>query len=501
MNRGIWTSQEARAQDHQAQMMGVPYLSLMELAGFQTARLVQRDFPNPRTSMTIVVGRGSNGGDGLVAARHLAAFYPVSLYIVSEPPTFLGSADLLQAAKTAGARIDQTLDQDLIIDAVFGTGYHETTRGELFNEVLDRVYRRNNPVIAVDLVSRIDADTGAYPYPIGSAVTTITFGATKWGHWGYPGAAARGKLVLADIGLPASQDLGDGWVSADAAKDLLPRLNPLGHKYQRGRVVVIGGSENMPGAPALSGIAALRAGAGLVTVIVPEGLKSRVQVPSPILLHEAPARHGSLRWSPKETALCQKADVILIGPGLGSEVPPEVFRDVAGVGRPLVIDADGLPILGVGLPEDSRTPLILTPHSGEAGRLLGISAREVDRNRPGAVRELMRKYPGATVILKGAFSITGSNGRLRVNTTGTPEMATPGSGDVLAGMVAGLLGQRLSAADAAELATYWHGWAGEMAAEDVGATLIATDLIDALPRAWRRIQSNRISSGTPEILT
>ncbi len=500
MNTEIWTSKEARRRDQQAQAIGVPFLSLMELAGFQAFRLVRRDFPRKETSIGVLVGKGANGGDGLVAARHLATRYRVSVYLVGEPPTFPGSPGLLRAAQESGVRLESNIDCDVIIDGVFGTGYHKGVADEPLNDLLDRVYQRDTPVIALDMVSRLDADTGAYPHRLGAAVTTIAFGATKWGHWGYPGMAARGHLVLADIGLYGPSTVRDGWVNADQAKNWLPRLDLLAHKYKRGRVVVIGGSRDMPGAPVLAGTAALRAGAGLVTLIIPEGLGGRVRAPSPLLVHEAPASHGSLRWSHEETVLCQKADVILIGPGLGADVPTDIFRLLSGLGHPLVVDADGFRLLRAGLPEGSMVPLILTPHSGEAGALLDVSAREIDENRPRAVRALMAKYPQATVILKGASSITGHHGHLQVNTTGTPEMATPGSGDVLAGMVAGLLGQGLTPATAAQLATYWHGWAGDIAAADFGPALIATDLIDTLPQAWRQIDERAWPRSAPEIM-
>lgn len=500
MNTEIWTSPESRHQDQRAQETGVPFLSLMELAGFQAARLIRRDFKSRNRRVVILVGKGANGGDGLVLARHLAAFYSVSLYIVGEPPGFPGAKELLRAALEAGARIDPSLQGDIIVDAVYGTGYHHRTSGGPLDDLLDQVYRKEQPIVALDLVSRVDADSGDYDHPIGKQVTTITFGATKWGHWGYPGAAARGKLVLADIGLHAHCAGADGWVSPSVAKSLLPRLDPLGHKYRRGRVVVIGGSQDMPGAPALAGLAALRAGAGLVTLVVPQGLGRRVAAPSPLLVHEAPSLHGNLRWSQEETTLCQKADVVLIGPGLGTQVPADVFSHVVSLGRPLVVDADGLGLVKLGLANNQAAPLILTPHSGEAAVLLEISAREVDANRPSAVRSLLAKYPGTAVILKGAYSITGFEEALWVNTTGTPEMATPGSGDVLSGIVSGLLAQKLQPSEAAQLATYWHGWSGNVAVSDFGPTLIATDLIDALPSAWHKIEDEAWPPGAPEIL-
>lgn len=499
MNTEIWTSAEARHRDQRAQEIGVPFLSLMELAGFQTARLVRRDFSNRDLAITVLVGSGANGGDGLVAARHLSPFYRVSAYMVGKPPNFSGAAELLRAAEASGVRMVSTADCDLLIDGVFGTGYRGSGTDGPLNDILDRAYRRGTPVIALDLVSRVAADSGAYTHPFGTLVTTITFGATKWGHWGYPGMAARGRFVLADIGLPGPQKMQDRWVDPAEAKGWLPRLDPLGHKYKRGRVVVIGGSRDMPGAPVLAGTAALRAGAGLVTLIVPEGLGSRVRAPSPLLVHEAPGSHGSLRWSHEETLVCQKADVIVFGPGLGSQVPQDIFHLVAGLGNLLVVDADGLRMLGNGQLA-RQAPMILSPHSGEAAAILGLSAHEVDENRPSAARALMTKYPKATVILKGAASITGHQGRLFVNTTGSPEMATPGSGDVLSGMVAGLLAQHLTPDTAAPLATYWHGWAGDVATEAFGPTLVATDLIDALPRALRQMDEQSWPRNAPEIM-
>ncbi|MCL5971400.1 MAG: NAD(P)H-hydrate dehydratase [Firmicutes bacterium] len=498
MTTQIWTKGQAKAQDGHAMANGVPFLSLMEVAGSKVSQYIHTRLEIERRRIEVLVGKGANGGDGLVVARYLAPYYDVTVRLVDGVPRFDGAEAMLRAAQSFGAKVKTGWDADpiadLIVDGVFGTGFHGTISNTPIADSYEAINRRQIPVVAIDLLSGVAADSGDYHGPAINALATITFGASKWGHWGYPGAAMRGELVVADIGLSMIRELTDSWLDPGTAQEWMPSLNQLGHKYQRGRVVVVGGSKNMAGAPLLSAMAALRAGAGLVTLIVPQGLARRIAAPPTLLVHEGPCSHGSLRWSDEETRLAAAADVIVVGPGLGSDVAPNVLESVLGLGKPTVVDADGLRLLKQISRVTRVAPMILTPHSGEAARLLDL--QDVNEDRPKAARQLMERYQ-ATVILKGAYSIIGDMGNLIVNPTGTREMATPGSGDVLAGMVGSLLAQGLKPGPAAALATYWHGWAGMVAKEHYGHSLVATDLVDGIAEARRRVENQVRPNSAP----
>ncbi|PSR32967.1 MAG: bifunctional ADP-dependent NAD(P)H-hydrate dehydratase/NAD(P)H-hydrate epimerase [Sulfobacillus benefaciens] len=499
MTTQIWTKDQTKAQDGHAMANGVPFLSLMEVAGSKVAQYIRTRLKFEQRQIEVLAGKGANGGDGLVVARYLAPYYDVTVRLVDGVPRFDGAEAMLRAAQSLGAQVKTgwpaDLAADLLVDGVFGTGFHGSVNNTPLADIYESINRRQIPVVAIDLLSGVAADSGDYHGPSINALATITFGASKWGHWGYPGASMRGELVVADIGLGVIGESTDCWLDARTAKEWLPSLSQLGHKYQRGRVVVVGGSKNMAGAPLLSAMAALRTGAGLVTLIVPQGVADRIAAPPTILVHEGPGSHGSLHWSDEETRLAAAADVIVVGPGLGQGVAPAVLEALLGLGKPTVIDADGLRLLkqysrGTG----TSAPMILTPHSGEAARLLDL--QDVDQDRPKAARQLMDRYQ-ATVILKGAYSIIGDMGKLTVNPTGTPEMATPGSGDVLAGMVGSLLAQGLDPGAAAALAAYWHGWAGMVAKNRYGQSVVATDLIDGIAKARRWVEDQACPSSAP----
>ncbi len=498
MTTEIWTKSQASIQDRRAVEAGVPFLSLMEVAGAKAAQYIRQRFNQSINRVVVLVGKGANGGDGLVLARHLAPYYAVVVKMLDGEPGFYGARAMVDAAQKFGAAIQTgwsgTLDADLVVDGVFGTGFHGTLDHKAMLDIYQIIAHRGIPLIALDMLSGVAANSGAYMGPPTKALATIAFGASKWAHWGYPGAAMRGDLIVADIGLGLFNEAVDHWLDPALATQWLPSLNVLGHKYSRGRVVVIGGSAGMGGAPVLAGMAALRSGAGLVTLIVPRTVASRVKVPSTLLVHEAPAAHGSLRWSDKESAACARADAIVFGPGVGGAVLPEVLEVIAALGKPMVVDADGLRLLAKMPRLIFLAPLVITPHSGEAAALLGRA--DIDDDRPAATRELMQRYH-ARVILKGAYSIVGDVDQLRVNPVGTKEMATPGSGDVLAGMVGSLMAQGMEAGMAASLGAYWHGWAGLVGSEKYGESLIATDIIDSIATARVRVHQGVRPPGAP----
>ncbi|MBI2302224.1 MAG: NAD(P)H-hydrate dehydratase, partial [Armatimonadetes bacterium] len=356
------------------------------------------------------------------------------------------------------------------------------------------------PVLSVDLPSGVDADTGAAHDPHVRAARTVTFGAWKRGLVLYPGAAAAGTVELVDIGIPDVLLHNLEGVpllveKRDVARRLPPR-EPAAHKGDAGRVLVVGGSRGLGGAALLAGIAALRGGAGLVTLGLPASLAAAVEASAPeVMGHGLPEGDaGALAADAAEPAgqLAAAADAVAVGPGLGTgDGAAEVVRAVvAAAAGPVVADADALNLAArtPGLLEGGSAPLVITPHPGEAARLLGIDTAAVQSDRLAAARELARRYR-ATAVLKGARTVVAAvDGPLVVNPTGTPAMAGAGMGDALTGLIAALAGQGLSGFDAAVGGVWLHGRAGELAAAGADAGILASDLIAQLPAARRELR-------------
>lgn len=485
---------------------------LMENAGAAVARAALAMVgPAGGRKVLIVSGKGNNGGDGYVAARHLAsAGIPVSLAMVGDPGQISGYArtnydivinmglplsiireatDLAQLSSLAAAA-------DLVVDALLGTGVRGPVGG-VTAEVIRIVNESGTPVLAVDLPSGVDADTGEVCGVAVKARQTVTFGFWKRGLLLYPGAEFAGEVRVADIGLPRrlAEDVPVWLASAENAAGCFPKRSPDTHKGTFGRVAVIGGSRGMIGAPVLAGRAALRAGAGLVALAVP----AEIQQTAAGGLWEAttvPLPHGPLGtlapgWSEKEMEPLTAADVWVVGPGLGrgrevNEALALLFKQAR---CPIVLDADGLNALATepGLREKIKIPLVVTPHPGEMRRLaeaFGIPAR----NRLDDALALA-KVLQAVVVLKGAHTVTASaTGEAVVNPTGNPAMATGGMGDVLAGVIASLIGQGLDCFAAAWIGVYIHGWAGDLAAADRDRGVLAREVADLIPRAIAAVQ-------------
>ncbi len=499
-NCAVWTVDESRAHDQHAQKLHIDLSWLMETAGARAAYYLLPELSGPGL---ILAGKGHNGGDALVVARHLARYLDVSLVMPLGQPSFPRSEELLQAARSYGVQVvDASVNPGnyhWIVDGVFGTGFHGTVASAELNRLSKELSKNKIPVYALDILSGIDADSGEYGMEPVYATKTLTFGAAKWGHFGYPGARYGGQLVVLDIGLPDMGSSSGYWLNPLWAQQRVSLPDFYTHKYRRGTVAVLGGSESMPGAPVLAGLAALKTGAGLVELFVPEDILNRVQAPTPLLVRGI-GSNGPWVFSPEDRERLKRADIIIVGPGLGPRAHPRVLHDIAALNKPLVVDADGLRLLS----EDSSVALpsgsVLTPHSGEMGRLLGMTAQDVDRFRYRALKEAVHRFK-VSVVLKGAFSLTGGAGFF-VNTANTPALATAGSGDVLSGIVAALLagspadmyGERVA------LATYLHGWAGIHAERDQGRGVIATDIIAAVGKAWESLRQGEAPPSLPESL-
>lgn len=487
-----------------AQEYGVPTLVLMENAGAAVGRRAAVMLEGRLSGRRIVVaaGSGNNGGDGLAAARRLAAAGAHVLVALAAEPD--GEAPRLSPDALVNFRIARRIgievqfvggeesrgrlaaafaSADLVIDAVLGTGSRGAPRGRAL-EAIEMVAACGRPVLAVDIPSGVDSDTGQMPGAAVKADETVTFGLPKPGHLLFPGAGLCGAVWVAEIGFPppllegapAAFEL----VEAEQVRSWLPARPAHGHKGTFGHVLVVAGSRGMVGAGAMASRGALAAGAGLVTWAVPACLQDTAAglVPEALtagLPDEAGRGRLAATAAGAVMELLATREVLLIGPGLGThpETAAAVLEILQRWPGPAVIDADALNILAVSGPAAVGGPQrILTPHPGEMARLLGRSVAAVQEDRLAAAREAAEKY-ASVVVLKGArTAIADPQGRAWLNPAAEPSLATGGSGDVLAGIAAGLLAQGARAAEAAAGACFIHALAGVMAAGggDVGIT-------------------------------
>ncbi len=512
----ILSTSEMRAVDRRAiDEVGIPGLVLMENAAIGVVDAIAECFPQAET-VAIFCGPGNNGGDGLAVARQLdCRGYRLRTFVVTGAASLRGDAavqlDILQRAgksvehlspETGLAAARQACcDCDLIVDALFGTGLSRPLEGH-FADLVQLLSDSGPPVLAVDLPSGLDASQGAIPGPTLSAEVTVTFAAPKLAHIFEPAAEKVGRVVVTDLGIPPFLvEEAPGHLHLldrdELAACLLPRAAST-HKGDFGHTLLIGGSSGKSGAIVLAARAAVRSGAGLVTAAVPSPILSAVDAGSleSMTLSLAVDALGELSSEAVSAVLAAAAGKrsVAIGPGLGlgAQTVRVVRQLVAELEAPLVIDADGLNALAGHLGElQSRSgETVLTPHPGEMGRLLGITTAEVQADRIVAVRRAA-EVSGAMVILKGHQTlIADPGGEIYVNSTGNPGMATGGSGDVLTGLLAAVLAQGYDTLIASQLAVFLHGLAGDLVVEE-GApeALAASDLITAMPRAFRRLRA------------
>ena len=516
--------------------IGIPGIVLMETAGSAIVRVIEQHYPTCQR-IGILAGKGNNGGDGIVIARQLAHIgRDVFLFLVSPQESFTGEAHInlqiakrltasfgnLQAAPKGGLRIeeiptdialepDASRDNDislnhiasceLLVDAIFGTGLRGAVRSPIAS-VISVINSLPIPVLSVDLPSGLDADTGQ---PLGTCVQadrTVTIGLPKRGLLIHPGAELAGKLEVVDIGFPEqvvdAQGIKVHWTTATQASQWVPPRPPASHKGSYGRVLVVAGSTGMTGAAALASEAALRAGAGLVTLATPKHLNPILEglLPEVMTLPLPETEAGSLTVS-ATSAILEFAEktksVLAIGPGLSQH--PETVSLVhqlirenqeQGLGLRMVIDADGLNALA-----QDRNILslldretVLTPHPGEMARLTGASVSTLEKDRIHTAQQFASEH-SLTLVFKGAPTVSAdANGEVWINSTGNPGMSTGGMGDVLTGVIAGLMAQGIASERAAALGVYLHGLAGDMVAERLGMHgLIASDVLKAVPQA------------------
>ena len=469
---------------------GTPGVDLMRAAACAAARVVRGRFPRAQR-IAVVAGSGGNGGDGFETARLLAAAgCDVRVLRVAGRPPAGAAATTLADAVAAGVPIEEApdgaigaalADVDLVVDALLGTGARAEPAGAVAAAIA-AIGGSGLPVVALDVPSGVDASTGEAPGVAVQADCTVAFHSDKVGLRIRPGRDLAGDVVVAPIGVPVGAPVPPAAVDAESAVPLVPSRSAADSKYAAGAVLVIGGSVGMAGAPALAAAAALRAGAGVVTVLVPAPvqpvvagfLREAMVHPLPVADPEAElARHA------------ERADAIVVGPGLGRGPEAEaVARSALTADRPLVVDADAL-WWAARAPEllAARTaPAVVTPHSGEAARLLGVPSDEIEAHRLRSARALV-EATGATAVLKGSDTLVAApDGRLGVRLLDCAGLATAGSGDVLAGIVGACLARGAEPWTAACAAVAVHVRAGRAAtAARRGGAIIAGDLIEHLP--------------------
>jgi hydroxyethylthiazole kinase-like uncharacterized protein yjeF len=502
----LLTAAEMREYDRTTiETFKIPGIILMELAGRACAEKALQLLNNRKKTKRVVVvcGAGNNGGDGYVIARHLEnAGCSVTTLLFCDRNKIQGDArvhfDALEAMGSDILEVSglETLRQhllmlektDLLVDAVFGTGLARDITGPIA-EMLTLLDLLPCLRLAVDIPSGIDADTGAIRGVALHADATVTFAHYKRGHFLYPGRTFCGELQRADISIPTQlvDALGASChlLHEESIRPLCKPRTATSYKNTFGHLLILAGSEGKSGAALLCSRASLRSGAGLVTLATPASLRPSLEGRFPELMIEALGQTLSEdSWEEAQPLLANKT-ALALGPGLGSAAAAFARRAALESTLPMVIDADGLNVFAGALSElqNARGPRILTPHHGEAARLLGVSTLDIGKQRIDAALRLARESR-AVVVLKGADSLVASpSGELFVNSSGNPGLAKAGSGDVLTGVIAALLAQGFTTLDAAKAGVYIHGAAADEARKTTGERgMLPSDVIDSLPR-------------------
>jgi len=509
--------------DQECGNIGLPTSVLMENAGRAIAEETRRILGAiNEQEILVLVGPGNNGGDGLVAARYLHDWGArVSVYLFGRRSPDDTNLRLVQERGlrcveavhdgNLNGFVDLLSSATAVVDALFGTGASRPL-GDILRQALDKISKAKEArpglrIIAVDLPSGLNADSGAVDAACLYADNTITLAFPKPGLFNPPGLERTGEISVVDIGIPSylAEPITTELITSEWARAVLPK-RPLGaNKGTFGKVLVVSGSLNYIGAAYLACNGAMRVGAGLVTLATATSLQpilaSKLTEVTYLPLPESSPGIISPQAARLIEEELERYQVLLLGCGLGQSrsvvefVESLVFREGVTV-RPLVLDADALNTL-------ARTPnwwqqltvdVILTPHPGEMARLAGVSIDEVQSDRLGMAKKLAVEWH-KTVVLKGAYTVIAApNGQCRINPVANPGLASAGTGDVLAGVIAGLMAQGLRLFDAAACSVYLHGQAGELVKEKLGdAGMIATDLTSALPLVIKRLKEDRIS--------
>lgn len=495
--------------DRRAIEAGTPSRLLMERAGHAVAVTVARMLGRAYGSRVLILsGKGNNGGDGLVAARKLHRMGALVRIALVQSPQELSGDPLSMYEQLVPLRIPVGTPEasviervarssDVVVDALFGTGF-KGAAGGLAGSWIESVDRSGTPVVSVDIPSGVNGVDGSVPGAAVRAARTVALQALKCGHVLGKGPDLSGVIEVADIGIPVDPDDASAFVaeSGDVARMLPPR--PAGaHKWTAGSVLVVGGSRGMSGAAVMTARAALEAGAGIVTLAVPESVQPHIAGAYPYLLtqplEETPEGYVAEDAFVTVAELASRYEVLGVGPGMGRDprTGAVVRRILSELSNPVVLDADALNLLGPDAVDEvgSRdAPVVMTPHPGEMARMLGVSSHQIDAERLSVASEVAVKW-GCVVLLKGPRTVVcGPDGTPVVNTTAGPELATAGSGDVLTGLISALIAAGSPPTAAAVAGAYVHGVAGVIAgARTGGRGVTAPRLIDALASAMNGV--------------
>jgi NAD(P)H-hydrate epimerase len=490
---------------------GIPGTTLMERAGAGVVTSIEARFGPPRGKfVTILCGKGNNGGDGFVVARLLRRRGATVCVLAMAPASELSrdaQAMYRQFVRAAGKSAVRFYSSgtharsvlkrsDLVVDALLGTGLSSEVTGP-YADAIDAVNESGRPVVAVDLPSGLHADTGAALGRAVRASLTVTFGLPKLGLYLQQGIDLAGHVMIIDIGIPQAfvdaVESRTSLITESFVRACLPVRRPSSHKGTFGHAAIIAGSVGKTGAAAMAAKAALRTGAGLVTVAIPSSvndvLEAKLQEAMTAPMPETKARTLSRAAFDRLTEFMTARTAVAMGPGLSThpETVELVQTLVKRLDRPAVLDADALNALAgrAAILTECKTPPILTPHPGEMARLeSNATSQAVNADRIGTATRFARER-GVFVVLKGARTVVARpDGAAAISPTGNPGMATAGTGDVLTGMIVGLLAQGVAPWEASCAATYLHGLAGDLAAAEKGhAGLIAGDVIEQIPYA------------------
>ncbi len=500
-------SGDVKKMDAEAVAAGMPIQVLMENAGRAVAESIHLEHPTP-CAVLVACGKGNNGGDGFALARWLKNWgYNVTVLAfpgagVNEPVDAMRRVWGITVEELKAEKLEWLENHrwpfEIVVDAIYGTGFRPPM-GELETRFLKRLreVRPSLKVWAVDVPTGF-TDALEPEVLVAGADFTVALTGLKPALTFLPAAELAGRIEVADVGIPQSILVKHATAElANLALLVPPKRHRNAHKGTAGRVFVLGGLESYPGAPALAALGAFRAGAGLVTIVAPEGAGSHA--PTEATRHTIPA------WTRDEILFLHAAqfDAVAAGMGMG-HVQDDLLETLCLLEKPIVLDADALqpalePLLKARW-KRGGPDVVMTPHPGEAARLLGLETADIARDPLEAARTISERYC-AFVVLKGGPSIVAHpdqdgetlepHARLWVNTTGNPGMATGGTGDVLSGVIAALIGQRVNTLEAVRLGVYLHGRAGDLVALTKGYGLIASDVAERIPEAWLELERSQ----------
>ena len=502
--------------------VGIPGLQLMEKAGKGVAEAAREMLGDPADKKVVIFcGRGNNGGDGFVVGRYLAQWgAQVEFFLTAKRDEVKGDAKTnLKKALDLKLSVQEVLNEkeipspikaDLILDALFGTGFEGEITGYL-KILVDSINASGIPVLSVDISSGLHSDTGEFTGVCIKATRTVTMALPKIGHFFFPGKTMSGKVSVVDIGVPRKvveeENIDLNLIAEEEVRQMIPQRPPDAYKGTCGRVVLIAGSTGLTGAASLASLSSLRTGAGMAVLGIPETLNPILEEKlTEVMTKPLPdvRKKGALalRGLGEVRELLKWGDCCAIGPGLGQhfETIELVRRLVSKLQMPAVIDADGLNAIAkdTSILKECKAPLILTPHIGELSRLNGVSIPEIAQDRIKYASDFAKEY-NCVLVFKGAPTIISEpNGQIYVNPTGNAGMATAGSGDVLTGILVGLLTQMLMLKkgedvkkimlDTACAGVFIHGLTGDLAREEKGEMgMIAGDMLEKIPEALLRL--------------